>query len=67
MGGINTPDLALTLAVMALYLEIVQPKVNDATDKLERHRWISIEAYLALCFCGLLQGNEGFHLDLYGL
>lgn len=34
---------------------------------MERHKWISLGAYSALCFCGSLRGNEGFLLDLYGL
>lgn len=37
MSRIYKPDLALTLAVMVLYLEIVQQKVNDATDELKCH------------------------------
>ena len=67
MGGIYKPDLALTSAVMIVYLEIIQKKINEATDENKRHHLISLGAYSALCFCGSLRGNEGFLLDLYGL
>jgi hypothetical protein len=61
------PDLALTSAVMGVYLEIVQERVDAAEGEVERHLWTSIGAYSALCFCGSLRGNEGFLLDLCGL
>jgi hypothetical protein len=67
MGGIFKPDLALTSAVMVCYLEIVEHKASEATNDVDLHKWISLGAYSALCFCGSLRGNEGFQLDLYGL
>jgi hypothetical protein len=67
MGGIYKPDLAITSAVMFAYLEIIKRKFSTASNEVERHKWISLGAYSALCFCGSLRGNEGFLLDLYGL
>lgn len=67
MGGIYKPDLAITSEVMVAYLKIVKHKVLTSADEVERHTWISLGAYSALCFCGSLRGNEGFLLDLYGL
>ena len=67
MGGIYKPDLALTSAVMVMYLQIIQEKMDAAEGEIELHLWTSIGAYSALCFCGWLRGNEGFLLDLCGL
>jgi hypothetical protein len=67
MGGIYKPDLAITSGVMVAYLDIVKQKISGSTEEVEWHKWISVGAYSALCFCGSLRGNEGFLLDLYGL
>jgi hypothetical protein len=52
---------------MKAYLDIIKQKVSSSADESEWHKWISLGAYSALCFCGSLRGNEGFLLDLYGL
>jgi hypothetical protein len=67
MGGIYKPDLAITSEIMVAYLDIVKQKISGSTEEVERHKWISLGAYSALCVCGSLRGNEGFLLDLYGL
>jgi hypothetical protein len=67
MGAIYKPNLALTSALMVVYLEVVQARINEATSEKEGHLWTSLGAYSVLCFCGSLRGNEGFLLDLYGL
>jgi hypothetical protein len=61
------PDLAITLAVMGLYLQGIQLRMDQAPTEVERNLWTSVGAYSALCFCVSLQGNEGFFLDLHGL
>jgi hypothetical protein len=67
MGGIYKPDLALTSDVMVNYLKAIQERIEQATDEADHHLWTPLGAYLVLCFCASLRGNEGFLLDLYGL
>jgi hypothetical protein len=54
MGAIYKPDLALTSAIMQVYLEVIQERVDQAITLPEKHLWISVGAYSALCFCASL-------------
>ena len=67
MGAVYKPDLAITLAVMGLYLQGIQLRMDQAPTEAERNLWNSVGAYSALCFCASLRGNEGSFLDLHGL
>ena len=67
MGAIYKPDRALPSAVMVIYLEMIQVRIDQATNQEEVHLWTSVAAYSSLCFCASLRGNEGFLLDLHGL
>ena len=67
MGAVYKLDLAIMSAVMGLYLQGIQLRMDQAPTEVERNLWTSVGAYSGLCFCASLQGNEGFFSDLHGL
>ena len=67
MGAIVKPDLAITSAVMSMLLLVIQERIDQAAEEVEKYLRTSVGAYCALCFCASLRGNEGFLLDLHGL
>lgn len=50
MVAIVKPDLAITSGVMLMLLAVIQERIHQEVEEVERNLWTSMGAYCALCF-----------------
>lgn len=67
MGDEQRTNKALSIPLLKALLRSIEENIRHAEEPGDKHAWIIVSCYVAVCYVISLRGNEAFLLDLGGL